>query len=510
MTNRKIKPLNELAAIVQDLKNQGKTVVLCHGCFDLVHPGHILHFEAAKKMGDTLIVTITADNFVNKGPGRPVFSEQLRAEFLAALECVDFVAINPAVSAIGLIELLKPNIYCKGAEYQKALNDPSRNLYKEAEAVKAAGGRICFTDEPTFSSTRLLKEHFNLYPEDTKIFLDNFSRQFGAGEIISRLKELKNLKVLVIGEAIIDEYHYCKGMGKVPKDNLVATRYLNEEIFAGGVLACANHLAGFCDNVHLVSCLGEKDSREAFILKNLKPNIKAKFFYQPNASTIIKRRFIDPAFFNKMFEIYYFDDSFLPSELSKEVCDYLNACLESYDVVLATDYGHGFFDKNIISLLCAKSKFLAVNTQTNSANLGFNLITKYPRVDYVCIDEPEARLAMYSKDATIEELAQGIFMKTGAKKIIITRGHYGCAAFDAENKEKSYSVPVLSTRVVDRVGAGDAFLAITAPLVSLESFPIDLLGFIGNAVGALKVLMVGNKSSVEPNSLFKFIQTLLK
>ena len=507
LINQKIKTPDELAEIVASLKKEGKRVVQCHGVFELVHPGHVYHFEAARKEGDILIVSVTADEFVNKGPGRPIFPASVRAKALAAIQIIDYVTINNDFSAIELLKKIKPNIYFKDQEYEPALKDPNRNLYKEAQAIKSVGGEIKFSYEPTFSSSNFLKNYFDIYPQEVKNFLKDFSAKYSVKEIIDVLKSLRGMKILLIGETIIDEYHYCRGMGKIPKDNLIATKYLNEEIFAGGVLACANHLAGFCDNVHLVTVLGKKNSYEDFIKSKLKPNITSRFFYDDDGQTIVKRRFIDPTFFNKMFEIYYFDDRYLPENVSQQIVNYLINILPQYDLVVVNDYGHGFFDKNIIETLTERANFLAVNTQTNSANAGFNLITKYPRVDYICIDEPEARLATHQKDGDISGVINQIFKIINAKKLVVTRGHLGSVAYDGENK--IYNIPVLSTKVVDRVGAGDAFLAISSPCAA-KNAPMDLVGFIGNVVGAIKVTVVGNKSSVTSDQVYRFIKTLFK
>ena len=505
--NQKIKTPDELAEIVARLKNEGKKVVQCHGVFELVHPGHIYHFEAAKKEGDILVVSVTADEFVNKGPGRPIFPVSVRAKTLAVMQIVDYITINHDFTAIELLKKIKPNIYFKDQEYESALQDPNRNLYKEAEAIKSVGGEIKFSYESTFSSTNFLKNYFDIYPQEVKDFLRDFSAKYSAEEIINILKSLREMKILLIGETIVDEYYYCKGMGKIPKDNLVATKYLNKEIFAGGVLACANHLAGFCDNVHLVTALGRKNSYEDFIKGKLKPNITSKFFYDDDGQTIVKRRFMDSDFFTKMFEIYYFDDRHLPKNVSQQIVNYLTGILPQYDLVVVNDYGHGFFDKNIIIALTEKAKFLAVNTQTNSANTGFNLITKYPRADYICIDEPEARLATHQKGSDISEVINKIFEIIDVQKLIITRGHLGSVA--CGGVDKTYNIPVLSTRVVDRVGAGDAFLAISSPCAA-KGVPIEVVSFIGNVVGAIHVTVVGNRSSVMSNQVYKFIKTLFK
>ena len=504
--NPKIKNLEELASIVEKLKSEGKVVSHCHGTFDLMHLGHIKHFESAKKIADVLVVTITQDQYVNKGPGRPVFSEILRAEAVASLQCVDYVAINQWPNAVETIKLIKPNFYVKGGEYRSGLEDTNRGIFKENEAVKSVGGQIYFTDEITFSSSHFINNYLSTYSESVRDFLKKFRAKYSAADVKQKIKELKSMKVLVIGDAVIDEYHFSRPLGKSGKENLVVMQYLKEELYAGGILALANHLASFCDDVHLVTTLGSKDSKTEFISKALKPNISTKFFYRADAPTVVKRRFVDSVFLNKLFEIYYFEDSHLPQDISTQIKDYLNNVIGDYDLVIVLDYAHGFLNPELIDVISRESKFLAVNTQTNSANYGFNLITKYPRADYICIDEPELRLATHQKFAPVEDLTKEVANKLNAKKVMITRGHRGSTAF---SDEEFYHTPVFSTKIVDRVGAGDAFLAITSPCVA-AGFPMDLVSFIGNIAGALKIQVVGNKSSVESDTLLKAIDAMLK
>lgn len=156
---KKIFNLTDLAKHIQPLKAKKLKVVLCHGCFDLMHPGHIKYFQAAKQMGDILIATITPDKFVDKGPGRPVFNQQLRSESIAALECVDFVAVNQWPTAENTLRLLEPNYYVKGQEFEK-LKDETGKIQKENKVLKEIGAEMRFTQEIVFSSTKLLNNFF--------------------------------------------------------------------------------------------------------------------------------------------------------------------------------------------------------------------------------------------------------------------------------------------------------------------------------------------------------------
>lgn len=161
----KIFDIFALADHLKPLQTEGKEIVHCHGCFDLMHPGHIKYFQAAKKMGDVLVVTLTKDEFVDKGPDRPVFSQDLRAESIAALECVDFVAINKWETAEETLRLLRPDFYVKGQEFKK-LEDKTGKIQKEYQVVREIGAQIRFTQEIVFSSTVLLNKYF--FKKNTK------------------------------------------------------------------------------------------------------------------------------------------------------------------------------------------------------------------------------------------------------------------------------------------------------------------------------------------------------
>lgn len=503
----KVLTMEALARKVARLKAAGKTVTHCHGVYDLMHPGHIRHLQTARKQGDVLVVTITPDRFVNKGPGRPVFNEHLRAESIAALECVDFAAVNNWPTAVETIALLKPSVYVKGSDYAAPEQDITGGIVPEREAVERYGGRIQFTDEITFSSTELLNRFFSVFPPRTKTFLAGFKARHSAEAIIKRVKKLSAMKVLVIGDTIIDEYHYCTGLGKSPKENIICTKFVSEERFAGGVLACANHTAGFVKEVRMFTCLGSEDDKREYILNHLKPNIRPELFTRPDACTVTKRRFVDPAFLDKLFEVQFLNDHPMPEKLSARVRKALEKTIGSYDMVLVSDFGHGFIDDGLIDVLCRKARFLAVNTQTNSANAGYNLITKYPKVDYICIDEPEMRFAARDKYGDIRADIERISRKMRCGKVAVTCGHLGAIVYD---KATGFSeIPVFSDKVVDRVGAGDAFLSVTAPMAA-AGMPMDVVGLMGNLAGALKVNIVCNRSSIEPLPLYRSLITLLK
>jgi rfaE bifunctional protein nucleotidyltransferase chain/domain len=279
----KIRQIDELALLTAEFRRTHKSVVHCHGVFDLLHVGHLRYFEEAKAMGDVLIVTLTTDKYVNKGSHRPAFPEQLRAEFLAALECVDFVAINPTSTAVEAIQALKPDIYVKGPDYKNPAADLSGGIVAEENAVRSAGGRLAFTSGVTFSSTALINRHIGILPQEVHSYLSDFATRYPADRIIEHFERARKLKVLLIGEPIIDEYLYCDAIGKSSKEPTMVVKRLSSEQFAGGILAAANHVAGFCDEVAVIGQLGTENSHELFIEGKLRPNIRRLFVHRSSS-----------------------------------------------------------------------------------------------------------------------------------------------------------------------------------------------------------------------------------
>src|SRR5438552_2644217 len=162
-TSNKIKRVDELAKTLEGLRASGKKIVHCHGVFDLLHIGHIKHLEAARKIGDLLVVTLTPDRFVNKGPHRPAFPERLRAEALASLACVDFVAINEWPTSVETIGKLRPSFFVKGVVREAGKRDHTDAIQHEENAVKAVGGQLVLTDEETFSASTLINRFTDVF-----------------------------------------------------------------------------------------------------------------------------------------------------------------------------------------------------------------------------------------------------------------------------------------------------------------------------------------------------------
>jgi rfaE bifunctional protein kinase chain/domain/rfaE bifunctional protein nucleotidyltransferase chain/domain len=503
----KIVPLDQFAGRVAEMKAAGKKVVLCHGVFDLLHYGHILHFEEARRQGDALVVTITPDVYVNKGPNRPAFAEAYRAQMLAALEIVDYVAINKWPSAVEMLETVQPDVYAKGPDYKDHERDVSGKIGEEEAAVRNGGGRIFYTADITFSSSNLINRHLSSHSQEVDAYLKALRETYTPARIHAALDGLRKLRVLIVGEAIIDEYIYVDQMGKSSKEPVLAMRYASQEQFAGGALAIANHMAAIIDDVSLVTFLGSHDSREEFVRKNLAPNVKPHFLYKKNSPTIVKRRYVESYLMQKLFEVYVFNDEFLADEDCAGFSSTLASTAAGYDLVVVADFGHGIMTQRAIDTVQQQSKFLAINTQQNAANIGYHTLSRYSRADFICTNESELRSDSRARLGAVEPLIEALAERLRVQNTLITRGKQGVLFHRAG--EGWSSGPAFATSVTDRVGAGDAVLSWTAPMAAV-GLPGTMIAFVANVVGAQASQIVGNRTAVDRVATYKFIESLLK
>lgn len=500
--------LESLSEVVQQRRSsEGLRVVHCHGVFDLLHIGHLRHLEAARNLGDLLVVTVTPDRFVNKGPGRPAFPENLRAEALASLAYVDYVAVNHWPTATETLLLVRPDVYAKGSEYRDEAKDLTGKIGEEIAAVRAGGGDIGFTEDIVYSSTQLIQTHVAPLPEPVREYLGEFKQRHSFDEVYGYLQRAEKLKVLVVGEAIIDEYQYCEAIGKSSKEPTLVARRTQLERFAGGVLAVANHLADFADHVQVLTMLGKTNSMQDFVEANLHPKVGRHYVFRQDGPTIVKRRYVERYFFQKLFEMYDLNDVELNDEDNADLCAQLERLVPEHDLVVVVDYGHGFLSRESIRILCEKSKFLAVNAQCNAGNQGYHTISHYARADFITTTEKEMRLEARRRGGDLQDIVSEVAGKLMCGRLCVTRGSYGCLTY--ESGQGFHEVPAIAGKVVDRVGAGDAFLAVAA-LCAAQGAPLPIVGLAGNAAGAQAVATVCNQDSVRKLELVRHLQALLK
>ncbi len=323
------------------------------------------------------------------------------------------------------------------------------------------------------SSSNILKEKFSFK---------------GAETIIDRINELK---ILIIGDTIIDEYNYVSFLGKPSKENIISTLYEETEKKAGGVLTAINILSSFCNNIDYITVMGDNENDKIFLSEYSAKNINQKIIFKRQYPTTKKTRFVVRGKqLRKLFEVYEMNDEFIDKSIEDQILKYLDNNLADYDLVIVQDYGHGLITEQIISKLIDKAKFLAVNAQINSGNFGYNLITKYHGAAYYCLDLPEARMAVNSKYMDPETILQQLLDITKGQFVAMTMGKEGSISCNSSGDICHSPALENEGKIVDTMSAGDSYYALSAPVLLLSN-SIQLAALAGNVAGAMKVGVSG-------------------
>ena len=509
-TQSKIIPFAKVSQVILREKKNGCKIVQCHGTFDLIHPGHVIHFQESKGLGDKLIVTVTGENFVNKGPGRPYFNDELRLQSLAALESVDYVAIVPFPAAVEAIEAVEPDIYCKGKEYENIETDVTGNIVDDVKAVKAVGGEIHYTGSVVFSSTKLLHGNFSTQTPEVKSFCQSISQRYEPDELRSMVDSFSDLKVLVIGDIIFDEYETVQVQGLTSKNRILSGRRIYGNQQAGGALAVYRHALEFTKNVKFLSVVGKEPWIENEIRKFVSED-NDKIVRCGKFTSIRKLRFVEPykdgVELNKLFSVNYINEGEISESTEEKILDSLRSMIQDFDLVLVMDFGHGLMTRKIRKFVQEKAPFLSLNCQTNSYNHGYNVIDKqYSKADSFSLDESEIKLSCGIKKPDFTQELAKLKNMLGAKYAWLTRGGVETIGIETDGQESR--CPPFEKEVIDPVGAGDAFCTI-ASLAGAKGLPIDASTYLAQMAGAQAVRIIGNSEAIKKADLLKAAQTMI-
>ena len=488
-------------------RSQGQRIAMCHGVFDLLHPGHLRHLASAKALADVLVVSITADRFVNKGPGRPAFNESLRAEALASLAAVDYVVITPDATALPAIAAIRPDFYVKGGDYADESSDATGNIRRERELVESFGGHLVHTDEIVFSSSQLINQYLPQHSDSATEWLARLRDKYSIEDVLGWLDRIAELRVVVVGETIIDAYTQCEALGKSSKDPVLCFSRGESVEHAGGILAIAGHCRGLGASTAVVTGINRVDESDAGLRLLRERGVQIRWVDTHPHPTIRKERLIDARTGTRVLELYDMNDEPLPAAAEQEFIEQLGQAAAEADVMIVADYGHGLISDEAVEALANLPVFLAVNAQSNAGNRGFNSISRYSRADFFTLNGAEARLEVRRRHVDLNEFIPALRERLGAWGSLVTLGGDG---LDLYTQDAGIShAPALAPFVRDRVGAGDALLSITALLAAVQA-PPDLIGFLGNLVGAWAVSFVGNEQTLDRGTLARQVNSTLK
>ncbi len=483
--HEKIVDLSRVDSLRSELSARGESIVHCHGCFDIVHPGHIHHLRFAASQGDRLVVSITPDRFVNKGPDRPLFNEILRADNLAALSFVDWVVINDAPTSVGLLERLRPDVYIKGAEYSKN-SDP--RFEHERAIVEEHGGRVVFSDdEVVFSSSALVdvvrEEQLSSSSESGLLAL---ARGFDLSThgLTKVLRKARKKRVFVLSESIIDLYAHCQVPEIAQEHPMLSLSPDHEVSYDGGGAIIAKHLLEMGLDVTLCTPVGSDLATQAFVERMQASGVNIQPIDCEQSLPIKLRYLVDG---KKVMKIDSPVRYSLPDWCADEVVSHVHQA-DGYDAMVIADFGLGLFANGLASRVIEGVR-QSVELILGDVSGRRAQLSDMRGADVLCPCEVELRQMLHSDERPVVELANEALEITQAQSMCVTRAGDGLLLFD-----KGFGIrdlPALCFNPTDVLGCGDALLAgMTASLVG----GADRIqaAYIGSLAAAVEGGMLGN------------------
>ncbi len=497
--SKKIINSNKISLILKKtLKN--KIIIHCHGVFDLVHPGHLRHFDYCKSKCDILIVSLTPDRFIQKGLYRPLIPENLRAQNLAALEIVDYVIIDTERYPYKLIKNIKPTYFAKGLEYSNLKNPLT---IEEKKTVERYGGKMLFSPGDTiFSSTKLINElnpsvtyeKLKLYINSTDITLDSLEKT---------ISSLKNLKIHVIGDLIIDTFSNCNVIGGLHKSPTLSVAVNNSQNYVGGAGIVAKNFRSISDKVTLTTLIGN-DTLGKFALRNLKKyKINVNHIHENNRPTTNKNSFFAKNY--KLLKVDTVSNENINEKTQNIIKNYIKKI--KADIVVFSDFRHGIFNKNSISIFTKNINSKSFKVADSQVASRWGNILDFKNFDLILPTEKEARFSLREQDLPIRPLADELLKQSKSKNIILKLGERGLIALNKGRKDY-ISLDPLVNKLVDSNGSGDALLAFSSAIL-FKTKSLISSSIIGIIAASCKCEHEGNKP-VTINEILSKIQSIKK
>lgn len=483
----KIKTAEEIAAAIGPRPRKRK-VIMCHGVFDVVHPGHLRHLLYAKSKADLLIASLTADRHITKGTHRPHIPQELRAVNLAAFEMVDYVVVDPNAKPLENIGIIKPDYFAKGYEYVAGGMPPK--TAEEAEMLASYGGEIIFTPgDIVYSSSKFIEASPPaLRTEKLLALLQGEGLSFD--DLRKALKACAGKRVHIVGDTIVDSYTQTTMIGGQTKTPTISVRYESRKDYIGGAAIVAQHLRAAGAEVVFTTVLGD-DPFKDFVIDGLKSSgVDVRPIVDPTRPTTNKNAIVAEGY--RMLKIDTLDNR----SISDSIVAKITAALKqtSCDAVVFSDFRHGIFNKRTIPTLVEAIPAGVLRVADSQVASRWGNITEFQGFDLITPNEREARFATGDQDSGVRPLASQVYDAAKCKLLILKLGDRGVLAGRSPDHEALNSFFVVDSfveRVVDAVGAGDALLAYATLALLATGSPV-IATVLGNMAAACEVERDGN------------------
>jgi rfaE bifunctional protein kinase chain/domain len=497
----KIKTVEELANAIGQ-RPRTKTVIMCHGVFDIVHPGHLRHLIYAKQKADILIASLTADAHIVKGNHRPYVPQALRAQNLAALEMVDYVIIDPHPTPIEHIRLLQPDYFAKGYEYL-AEGIPPRTQ-EEMRALEAFGGEIVFTPgDVVYSSSKLIElEAPKIAIEKLVSVMDSEGLRFV--DLHKALKTLETVRVHVVGDTIVDGYSDCTLLGAAAKLPAFSVKLERTERYTGGAGIVARHLRSAGAQVAFSTVVGNDELKD-FALEELKSSgVSCYPMIDRTRPTTYKERFMTAG--QKLLQVDRVDNRPISDRVVRTLCDSLRTV--PADVVIMSDFRHGIFNHDSINHLVGAIPSGTLRVADSQVSNRWGNILDFTDFDLLTPNEREARFALGDQDTTVRPMALRLYRQARCRNLILKLAERGTLTYLRAGHEVRdfFALESFVDHLVDPIGAGDALLAYASLALSTTG-NIVVASILGSIAAAIACQRNGNLP-VSPQEMAEKIDAL--
>lgn len=454
---RKIKTRDELREIIGPYPRTRK-VIMCHGAFDLVHPGHLRHLMYARGKADVLVASLTSDAHISKANYRPFVPQTLRAINLAALELVDFVVVDENATPLENIAFLQPDFFAKGYEYFDGPGGIHPKTQLEMEVLASYGGETIFTPgDVVFSSSRFIEQTPPaIEVEKLLVLLESEGITFDA--LRAALDRCQGVRVHVLGDTIVDSYVYCNPIGSSTSKTPTLSVKLEEQVdFAGGAAVVAHHIRAAGADVTFSTVLGD-DAHKDFVLQEMEARgVRCLPVIDPTRPTTQKAAYIANGY--RLLKVDRVDNR----PISEKIVSEFKSVLEQADVdaYVFSDFRHGIFSKQTIPELTASLRQGPLRIADSQVASRWGNILDFHGFDLITPNEKEARFSLADQDSVIRPLALELYKRAGCKTLILKMGERGIITYRApsHNVRSFFTIDSFAAHVVDPVGAGDALLA---------------------------------------------------
>lgn len=498
----KIKTVQELLEIIGPFPRSQK-VIMCHGIFDVVHPGHVRHLVYAKSKADILVASITTDKHIDKGIYRPHVPEQLRALNLAAFEMVDYVITDEEAKPLKNLQYIKPDYFAKGFEYTSSGLPPSTQ--EELEVINGYGGELIFTPgDVVFSSSKFIQ----LAPPNIKLekLLSLMSIEgICFDDLRITLNALKDHRVHVVGDTIVDSYTRTTLIGGQTKTPTLSVSYLGGDDYIGGAGIVAQHLRAAGAEVIFSTVLGD-DKLKNFVVKGVTAaGIKCCPIIDSSRPTTNKNVVIADGY--RLLKIDTLDNIMISDNVLEKLVESIKK--SQTEAVVFSDFRHGIFNRITIPILVDAIPAKAYKVADSQVATRWGNITEFKNFDLITPNEREARFALADQDSTVGRLASALAEKTEYRMMILKLGERGSfTVLDETHKclNSHFSIDSFANHVVDAVGAGDALMAY-ATLSMLENGSEVIASILGAMAAACECEIDGN-IPVKPMDIAAKIDTI--